>query len=118
VLANPDMLLYIGTEKDAPGINATGWYYGNFTQFKYQAIAALFIIVFNAIMTFVILKVIGMIVPLRMDEKTLLIGDMAIHGEEAFPESSVCETLSSHVWPTRAPLIVGAESLRINRHED
>jgi Ammonium Transporter Family len=54
VLANPDMLLYIGTEKDAPGINATGWYYGNFTQFKYQAIAALFIIVFNAIMTFVI----------------------------------------------------------------
>jgi Amt family ammonium transporter len=83
VLANPDMLLYIGTEKDAPGINATGWYYGNFTQFKYQAIAALFIIVFNAIMTFVILKVIGMIVPLRMDEKTLLIGDMAVHGEEA-----------------------------------
>ena len=83
VLANPDMLLYIGTEKDAPGINATGWYYGNFTQFKYQAIAALFIIVFNAIMTFVILKVIGMIVPLRMDEKTLQIGDMAIHGEEA-----------------------------------
>ncbi len=86
VLANPDMLLYIGTEKDAPGISATGWYYGNFTQFKYQAIAALFIIVFNAIMTFVILKVIGIIVPLRMDAKTLEIGDMAIHGEEAFPE--------------------------------
>src|SRR3984893_7717819 len=83
VLANPAMLLYIGTEKDAPGINATGWYYGNFTQLKYQAIAALFIIVLNAVATFVILKIIGSFVPLRMDEKSLQIGDMAVHGEEA-----------------------------------
>jgi ammonium transporter, Amt family len=83
VLANPDMLLYIGTDKDAPGINATGWYYGNFTQLKYQALAALFIIVLNAVATFVILKIIGIFVPLRMDAKTLEIGDMAVHGEEA-----------------------------------
>ena len=83
VLANPDMLLYIGTNKDAPGINATGWYYGNFTQLKHQAIAALFIIVLNAAVTFVILKIIGMFVPLRMDEKSLLIGDLAVHGEVA-----------------------------------
>src|SRR5580693_8713059 len=83
VLANPDMLLYIGTEKDAPGINATGWYYGNFTQLKYKAIAALFIIVLNAVATFAIHKIIGMFVPLRMDEKSLLVGDMAVHGEEA-----------------------------------
>ena len=67
VLANPDMLLYIGTDKDAPGINATGWYYGNFTQLKYKAIAALFIIVLNAVATFAIHKIIGMFVPLRMD---------------------------------------------------
>jgi Amt family ammonium transporter len=83
VLANPDMLLYIGTEKDAPGINATGWYYGNFTQLIYQAVAALFIIVLNAVATFVILKVIGRFVPLRMDEKSLQIGDLAVHGEVA-----------------------------------
>jgi hypothetical protein len=66
------MLLYIGTEKDAPGINATGWYYGNFTQLKYQAIAALFIIVLNAVATFVILKIIGIFVPLRMDRDSRL----------------------------------------------
>ncbi|MGH6796496.1 MAG: hypothetical protein ACREDH_15170, partial [Methylocella sp.] len=83
VLADPNMLLYIGTDKDAPGINATGWYYGNFTQFKYQVIAAISIIVYNAIATFIILKVIGTFVALRMDEKTLQIGDMAIYGEEA-----------------------------------
>jgi hypothetical protein len=46
-------------------------------------------------------------VPLRMDEKSLQIGDMAVHGEEAFPESSVRETRPSHVWPTRASPIVG-----------
>ena len=32
--------------------------------------------------------------------------------------SSVRETRPSLVWPTRAPLIVGRESLRINRRED
>jgi ammonia channel protein AmtB len=52
-------------------------------QLKYQAIAALFIIVLNAVATFVILKIIGIFVPLRMNEKLLLIGDMAVHGEEA-----------------------------------
>ena len=50
---------------------------------KYQAIAALFIIVLNAVATFAILKIIGMFVPLRMDEKSLQIGDMHVHGEEA-----------------------------------
>ncbi|MGB8897809.1 MAG: hypothetical protein WCC90_00500 [Methylocella sp.] len=67
----------------APSSSASAPAYGNFTQFKYQAIAALFIIVLNAIATFVILKIIGMFVPLRLDAKTLEIGDMAIHGEEA-----------------------------------
>ncbi len=83
VLANPAMLLNIGTDKDAPGVNATGWFSGNFEQLKLQALAAPFIIVLNAVATFVILKVIGIFVPLRMDAKTLEIGDMAVHGEEA-----------------------------------
>jgi Amt family ammonium transporter len=39
--------------------------------------------VLNAVATFVILKIIGIFVPLRMNEKSLLIGDMAVHGEEA-----------------------------------
>jgi Amt family ammonium transporter len=36
--------------------------------------------VFNAVATFVILKIIGIFVPLRMNEKSLQIGDMAVHG--------------------------------------
>jgi Amt family ammonium transporter len=84
VLANPDMLLYIGTEKDAPGVSATGLIYGNAQQLLLQAEAALFIIVFNAIATFIILKVISLIVPLRMPDKMLQVGDDAVHGETAY----------------------------------
>jgi len=84
VLANPDMLEYIGTDKDAPGVSITGWLYGNPTQLLLQAEGAAFIIVFNAIATYIILKIISFIVPLRMDEATLKVGDDAVHGETAY----------------------------------
>jgi Amt family ammonium transporter len=84
VLANPDMLEYIGTDKDAPGVSVTGWLYGNPSQLLLQAEGAAFIIVFNAIATFIILKIISFIVPLRMDEATLKVGDDAVHGETAY----------------------------------
>jgi ammonium transporter, Amt family len=84
ILANPGMLQYIGTDKDAPGVNVTGWLYGNPSQLLLQAEGAAFIIVFNAIMTFIILKVISIFVSLRMDEATLKVGDDAVHGETAY----------------------------------
>jgi Amt family ammonium transporter len=84
VLANPAMLQYIGTDKDAPGVNVTGWLYGNPHQLLLQAEGAGFIIVYNIIATFIILKVISFITPLRMDEATLKVGDDAIHGETAY----------------------------------
>ena len=84
ILANPDMIEYIGTEKDAPGVNGTGWLYGNFHQFMLQIYAAAFIIVLNIVATFVILKVISIFVALRMDEATLRVGDDAVHGETAY----------------------------------
>ncbi len=84
VLANPDMLQYIGTDKDAPGVSITGWLYGNPSQLLLQAEGAAFIIVYNVVATFIILKIIGFIVPLRMDEATLKVGDDAVHGETAY----------------------------------
>ncbi len=78
------MLQYIGTEKDAPGVNVTGLFYGNANQLLLQLYGAAFIIVFNAIMTFIILRVIALIVPLRMDDATLKVGDDAVHGETAY----------------------------------
>jgi ammonium transporter, Amt family len=84
ILANPAMLEYLGTEKDAPGVSVTGWAYGNFHQFVLQAEGAGFIIVYNVIATFIILKVISFITPLRMDEAILKVGDDAVHGETAY----------------------------------
>ncbi len=84
ILANPDMLMYIGTEKDAPGVSVTGLLYGNPSQVWIQFVGAAFIIAYNAIATYIILKVIGFIVPLRMDEATLKVGDDAVHGETAY----------------------------------
>jgi Amt family ammonium transporter len=84
VLANPAMLQYVGTDKDAPGVNVTGWLYGNPTQLLLQAEGAAFIIVLNVIATYIILKVISIFVSLRMDEATLKIGDDAVHGETAY----------------------------------
>jgi ammonium transporter, Amt family len=84
IFANPAMLVYIGTEKDAPGVSVTGWLYGNFQQVILQVEAAVFIIVLNIIMTFIILKIVSFIVPLRMDEKMLQVGDDAAHGETAY----------------------------------
>ncbi len=85
VVANPAMLQYIGTDKEAPGVSVTGLLYGDSGhQLLMQVYGAAFIIVFNAIMTYIILKVIGLIVPLRMDDATLKVGDDAVHGETAY----------------------------------
>jgi ammonium transporter, Amt family len=84
LLANPAMLVYIGTAKDAPGVSITGLLYGNAHQLLLQIYGAAFIIAFNAVATFIILKVISFITPLRMDEATLKVGDDRVHGETAY----------------------------------
>jgi Amt family ammonium transporter len=85
ILANPGMLEYIGTEKDAPGVSVTGLLYGDpGHQLLLQLAGGVFIIAYNAIMTFIILKVISIFVPLRMDEAKLKVGDDAVHGETAY----------------------------------
>ena len=85
IVANPDVLEYIGTDKEAPGVSVTGILYGDSGhQLLMQLYGAAFIIVFNAIMTFIILKAIGLIVPLRMDDAMLKVGDDAVHGETAY----------------------------------
>jgi Amt family ammonium transporter len=84
ILANPGMIEYIGTDKDAPGVSISGWLYGNPGQLLLQAEGALFIIVYNIIATFIILKVISFITPLRMEDAILKVGDDAVHGETAY----------------------------------
>src|SRR5581483_5189524 len=85
VVANPDVLEYIGTDKEAPGVSVTGLLYGdNGHQLLMQFYGAALRIVFNAVMTFIILTAIGLGVPLRMDDAMLKVGDDAGHGETAY----------------------------------
>src|SRR3954469_16229938 len=50
-----------------------------------QAYTAAWVIVFSAIMTFVLLKLVGLFVPLRMSEAEMEEGDIAVHGHEVYP---------------------------------
>jgi ammonium transporter, Amt family len=85
LVANGDMLQYIGTDKDAPGVSITGLLHGDTGyQLLMQCVGAASIIVYNVIATFIILKIISFITPLRMDDATLKVGDDAVHGETAY----------------------------------
>ncbi|MHB8147264.1 MAG: ammonium transporter [Vulcanimicrobiaceae bacterium] len=87
IASDPKMLEYFAnkTVKGATDVSVTGWYYGNFAQFVHQAEAAAFIIVLNIVGTYVLLKLISLVVPLRATEDHMEAGDLAIHGMDPIP---------------------------------
>jgi ammonium transporter, Amt family len=51
--------------------------------------AAIFVILWSAVITFILMKLIGLVLRgARYKDEILEIGDLAIHGEEAFPEET------------------------------
>jgi ammonium transporter, Amt family len=52
---------------------------------KEQAYTALWVIVFSGAATFVLLKLVGLVVPLRMSDADMEEGDLAVHGHELYP---------------------------------
>ena len=66
--------------------NSKGSFYGGRggVQFWKQLVAAAFIIGWNVVATSIILNVIRLIIPLRMTDEEIEIGDDAAHGEEAY----------------------------------
>jgi Amt family ammonium transporter len=84
ILADPSVVVYPKTLSGSP-IAVTGWFYGNRHEFFLQIFAALTIIVWDGLVTFLILKVIGLFTSLRMPDDELEAGDLAAHGEEAYP---------------------------------
>ena len=94
LLADPKMIEYLGLGKN-PDISGTGLFYGHPHQLLVQAGAALTIIVWDGAVTFVLLKVIGLFVKLRIPDEDLEIGDIAVHGEEAYPSEDLVSVSSS-----------------------
>ncbi len=78
ILADPAVTQFV-----YPGL--TGAAFGNISLLGIQVLAGLVVIVYSFAVTFAIWKVIGLVIPLRMSDKELMEGDIAIHGEEIDP---------------------------------
>ncbi len=88
LVANPNMIEYLSNDKSGKvsAVSVGGWFYGaGPMQLVHQAEAAAVIIVYDAIMTFVVLKLISFIVPLRASSPEMEGGDLAIHGMDPMP---------------------------------
>jgi Amt family ammonium transporter len=85
IFADPSVVVYPKTVSGTP-FAVTGWLYGNRHLFFQQFFAAVTIIVWDAVVTFLILRIIKLFTPLRMPDEVLQIGDLAVHGEEAYPQ--------------------------------
>jgi Amt family ammonium transporter len=101
--------VYLGKGQDS-NISVAGLIHGNGTLLKEQIWAALFVICFSAIGTFVLLKLVGLVVPLRMSEPDMEEGDLAVHGHEVYPSDVPSLGFPSGLqgWP--APSGAPAES--------
>jgi ammonium transporter, Amt family len=64
-----------------PGFYGTG----SLHLLKMQFYAGLWVIVFSGVGTFVLLKLVGLIIPLRMTDAEAETGDLAVHGHEVYP---------------------------------
>jgi Amt family ammonium transporter len=102
LLADPNMIEYLGLGK-TPSISGAGLFYGHPKQLAIQAGAALTIIIWDGVVTFILLRVIGLFVKLRIPDEQLEIGDVAVHGEEAYPSEdlvSVGRSMADEASPT------------------
>ncbi len=105
LLADPNIIEYIGVG-NTPSISFAGAIHGNWTLMKWQVLAALWVICFSAIMTFLLLKFVGLFIPLRLSQAELEEGDHAIHGNEVYP--SDVPTLGAPPVPNWSPTPVAA----------
>ena len=86
IFADPQMAItYTRQGRQLIANGMAGVLHGNWTLLKWQFFAALFVIVFSAVGTFILLKLVGLFVPLRMSEENMEIGDTAEHGHEVYP---------------------------------
>ncbi|HEX4830458.1 MAG TPA: ammonium transporter [Trebonia sp.] len=114
VLADPNMIVYFGPKGTSTGaFSGTGLAYGHPHQLLVQFETAITIIIWDAIVTAVILYFIKYVLrlKLRMDDDILEVGDVAIHGEEAFPDGAfLSSTATAEASPsTEQPVRVSAE---------
>jgi Amt family ammonium transporter len=103
--ADPNMAVYLNKD-GTTAFSTRGWLWGDHPQqIGYQAGAALTVIVWDGVMTFVILKLLSLFIKLRLPDPVLETGDLAVHDEEAYPSEDLVSvtTATSVPAPTPAP---------------
>ena len=111
LFADPAMAIYYN--KDGSVVSVAGLFNGHPKQLALQAGAAGTIIVWDAFMTFVILKFLGLFMNLRMPDDVLEVGDVSVHDEEGYPSeegliavgAAVGEPVPASSVPTAAPTV-------------
>jgi Amt family ammonium transporter len=110
LLADPKMIVYLGVGNGS-SFSGAGLFYGHPHQLLVQAEAALTIIVWDGAVTFILLMIIKYVfrMNLRLPDSVLEIGDVAVHGEEAYPSedlvgvgSSLADEVSPGMMPEKA----------------
>ncbi len=107
LLADPKMIVYLGVGKSS-GLTTAGLFYGHPRQLLIQAGAAATVIVWDGLMTFLILRGIGLFMKLRMSEAELADGDIRVHGEVAYPADDQSDGFDE--LPAELPFEALAES--------
>jgi len=102
LLADPNIIVYLGSGSTA-NVSFAGLFYGHPKQLLVQAGAAATVIVWDGLITFLILRFLGLFMPLRMSEAQLETGDVAIHDEEAYPDDTLVSVSSTASAPAPAP---------------
>ncbi len=84
---------YASTSAHCVPFSVSGLLYtGSAHQLWQQFRAAVFVILWSAVITFILMKIIGFLLRgARYKDEVLEVGDLAIHGEEAFPEATLAE---------------------------
>ncbi len=90
------LLTGVFAQKALNGV-ADGVLFGNPAQLGIQATAVAATIVYSGLVSFILLKVIGLIIPLRASADDEAVGlDISNHGEEAYVHGEASSTMSSN----------------------
>jgi Amt family ammonium transporter len=84
IFADPGQVVYQGIHGTG-SVYGQGAIFGNWQLLKWQVYSAAFVIAWSAVMTFILLRLVGLFIPLRMSEENMEIGDTAEHGHEVYP---------------------------------
>ncbi len=92
LFADPNMIEYFaGKANGSSAFSVAGLFYGSHSwhQLIVQAGSGLTVIGWTALCTFVIFKVVGLFVKLRLPDEVLETGDLAVHDEDVYPAQAL-----------------------------